>query len=141
MDDAAEVARLYVTARRAAVPDIPPPAHDDTSIAAFVRTKMIPTFETWVAVEHGVIVGLLALDDEWVNQLYLAPERTGEGIGSELLSLAKRRRPGGLQLWTFQSNLRAIAFYERHGFVAEAWTDGDNEEGEPDVRLRWHPEK
>jgi hypothetical protein len=33
--------------------------------------------------------------------------------------------------------VRARRFYERHGFVAEATTDGDNEEGAPDVRYRW----
>ena len=137
--DAPEVAVLYADARRAAVPAIPPSIHDDESIAGFVATKMIPTFETWVAVEGSAIVGLLALHDDWVNQLYLAPARTGQGIGSELLSLAKAQRPAGLQLWAFQSNVRAIAFYERHGFVPEAWTDGDNEEGEPDVRMRWRP--
>ena len=138
-DDAAEVAVLYAEARRAAVPAIPPSVHSDESIAGFVRHKMIPTFETWLAEEHGSVVGLLALDGEWVAQLYLAPDRTGEGIGSQLLALAKAQRPAGLQLWAFQSNVRAITFYERHGFVAEAWTDGDNEEGQPDVRLRWRP--
>ena len=119
------------------MPAIPPSVHDDESIAGFVRNKMIPSFETWVAIEGDVIIGLLALEDDWVNQLYLLPGRTGEGIGSELLSLAKDRRPAGLQLWAFQSNTRAVAFYGRHGFVAEAWTDGDNEEGAPDVRLVW----
>lgn len=138
-DDAAEVAVLYADARRAAVPAIPPSVHDDESIAGYVRNRMIPTCETWVAVEGGVVIGLLALEDDWVEQLYLAPGRTGEGIGAELLALAKARRLAGLQLWAFQSNVRALAFYERHGFVAEAWTDGDNEEGAPDVRMRWRP--
>lgn len=138
-DDAVAVAELYASARRAAVPAIPPSVHDDASIAVFVRDRMIPGLETWVAVDGSTIVGLLALDDDGVDQLYLAPDRTGEGIGSKLLALAKAQRPGGLQLWAFQSNVRALAFYERHGFVAEAWTEGDNEEGAPDVRMRWRP--
>jgi len=34
-----------------------------------------------------------------------------------------------LSLWTFQQNLRARRFYERHGFVVVTETDGaDNEE-------------
>ena len=139
VDDADEVAALYVRARRAAVPAIPPPVHSDESIARFVRTKLIPERETWVATDGAAIIGLLTLDGDDIDQLYLAPERTGQGIGSELVTLAKRERPAGLELWAFQSNDRAIAFYERHGFVAEAWTDGDNEEGEPDVRMRWRP--
>ena len=138
-DDAGEVASLYLEARRAAVPAIPPAVHSDESIVAFVTSKVIPTFETWVAVEDHAIVGLLALHDDWIEQLYLLPGRTAQGIGSRLMTLAKERRPAGLQLWVFQSNVRAIAFYERHGFVAEESTDGDNEEGEPDVRMRWDP--
>ena len=135
--DAVEVAALYAEARRAAVPAIPPSVHGDEDIARFVRTRVIPTYETWVAVERGTVLGFLALHDDWVEQLYLLPGRTGEGIGSQLVALAKAQRPAGLQLWAFQSNVRALAFYERHGFVAEAWTDGDNEERAPDVRMRW----
>ena len=39
----------------------------------------------------------------------------------------------------FQKNEGARRFYERHGFTAVEWTDGDNEEGAPDVRYRWTP--
>jgi hypothetical protein len=48
--------------------------------------------------------------------------------------------PEGLQLWTFQSNVRAHKFYERHGFIAVETTDGSgNEEQAPDVRYVWTP--
>jgi ubiquinone/menaquinone biosynthesis C-methylase UbiE/GNAT superfamily N-acetyltransferase len=137
--DADEVASLYLRARHAAVPAIPPPAHADDDVRSFVRDRMIPERETWIAIEAGAAVGLLVLEGDGVDQLYLEPSRVGEGIGSRLLDLAKSLRPAGLQLWAFQSNVRAVAFYERHGFVAEAWTDGDNEEGAPDVRMRWRP--
>ncbi|HEY1625475.1 MAG TPA: MmcQ/YjbR family DNA-binding protein [Streptosporangiaceae bacterium] len=57
-----------------------------------------------------------------------------------LLDLAKRRRPGGLQLWTFESNVRARRFYARHGFTVEERTDGSgNEERAPDMRYVWGP--
>jgi hypothetical protein len=54
-----------------------------------------------------------------------------------LLDLAKERRPGGLDLWTFQANAGARRSYERHGFAATSTTDGDNEEAAPDVRYHW----
>jgi ribosomal protein S18 acetylase RimI-like enzyme len=58
------------------------------------------------------------------------------------MSLAKRRRPDGLALWTFQVNVAAQRFYERHGFIAVERTDGlRNEEREPDVRYVWQPLK
>ena len=41
------------------------------------------------------------------------------------------------QLWTFAANTGARRFYERHGFVATRRTDGDNEEGAPDILYVW----
>jgi len=58
------------------------------------------------------------------------------------LTLAKRERPGGLRLWTFESNTGAQRFYERHGFVATDRTDGrNNEEGAPDILYVWNGER
>ena len=63
---------------------------------------------------------------------------TGQGIGAQLLGVAKRERPAGLRLWTFASNTRAQRFYERHDFVATSRTDGrDNEERAPDILYVW----
>jgi ribosomal protein S18 acetylase RimI-like enzyme len=72
--------------------------------------------------------------------VYVAPGWTGRGIGSRLIELAKSRRPGGLDLYTFQVNAGARRFYERQGFVEVARGDGsDNEEGQPDIRYAWRP--
>jgi ribosomal protein S18 acetylase RimI-like enzyme len=72
--------------------------------------------------------------------LYLAPDWTGRGIGSQLIVLAKERRPAGLDLYTFQVNAGARQFYERHGFVEVSRSDGSgNEEGQPDVRYAGRP--
>jgi len=43
-----------------------------------------------------------------------------------------------LELWVFQRNERARAFYRRHGFVLVEETDGaGNEERTPDARYAW----
>ncbi len=70
----------------------------------------------------------MVLDGDEVDQLYVGPEWQRRGVGSNLLRLAQRWRPRGLALWTFQSNHPARRFYERHGFVAVAWTDGSTNE-------------
>ena len=59
------------------------------------------------------------------------------GLGSRLVELARQRRPDGLALWVFASNTGAVRFYERHGFAVVGGTDGDNEEGAPDLRMVW----
>jgi hypothetical protein len=105
------------------------------------ETVLVPTRETWLAEADGgvvVVVAVLVLDGGELDQLYVDPDWQRGRIGSALVQLAQDRRPGGLALWTFQSNLGARRFYERHGFVAVGGTDGStNEERAPDVRYVW----
>jgi GNAT superfamily N-acetyltransferase len=139
-DEATVIAGVWLRSRAASVPAIPPPVHSDEEVRAWIRDVVLCTRDVWVAEDAGSVVAVLVLADEWVDQLYVEPGRTGEGIGAELLGLAKLHRPAGLKLWTFQANAGARRFYERHGFVATATTDGANEERAPDVRYEWSPD-
>lgn len=138
--DAATAADLYLCARHAAVPAIPPEVHSDEDVRRWFKDVVIPQRETWLAEEDGEPVALMVLDGDELDQLYVHPEWTGRGAGCELVRLAQSWRPEGLSLWTFQSNEGAQRFYERHGFVAVEHTDGSgNEEQAPDVRYVWQP--
>jgi GNAT superfamily N-acetyltransferase len=99
----------------------------------------VPALELWLAESSTrQLLGILVLDGDWVDQLYVDPAHTGRGLGTALLDHAKRERPQGLRLWTFVSNVRAQRFYERHGFVATDRTDGSrNEEHSPDIQYVW----
>jgi GNAT superfamily N-acetyltransferase len=134
--DAEAVAELYLRARKAAIPVIPMTAHTDDEVRAWIAEIVIPRTEVWVA-ESDELVGLLVLDDDWIDQLYVEPGLTGRGIGTQLVEMAKRQRPGGLRLWTFESNVGAQRFYERHQFRATDRTEDDNEEGVPDILYIW----
>jgi GNAT superfamily N-acetyltransferase len=135
--DATAVAEVWLRARRAAAPAIPPTVHDDDDVRRWVATVLIPTGATWVFVDEGQIVAMMSMGDGWIEQLYVDPAYQRNGVGSALVDFAKLRWPGGLDLWAFQSNSGARRFYERHGFVAVETTHGDNEEGAPDVRYHW----
>jgi GNAT superfamily N-acetyltransferase len=120
-----------------------PPAHPDDDVRHWVRDDLVPTTETWVAIEEPSdrIVGFMALDGDDLSQLYLDPGWLRRGIGSRLVELAKTRRPSGLGLFTFQVNAGARAFYERHGFRTVWLGDGSaNEERQPDLRMAWSPD-
>jgi GNAT superfamily N-acetyltransferase len=134
--DAPAVAELFLDSFHATY-DFPL-AHTDDEVRGWVRDKLVPTMETWVAVEDQHIVGMMVVAPGHLEQLYVAPDQVGHGIGRRLLELAKERSPGGLSLWTFQVNDRARRFYGRNGFVAVEFTEGDNEEGQPDVRYEWN---
>lgn len=133
------MADVWLRSRDAAVPAIPAPVHTDDEVRAWFATVVLPTREMWVAEVEGAVVAVMVLDGDELDQLYVDPARTGSGHGGRLLAQAKMRRPDGLRLWTFQTNSGARRFYERHGFVAGAMTDGDNEEGAPDVQYEWLP--
>ena len=134
--DARAAADLYLRAREAALRagSIPAGVHDDDDVRGYFASHIVEDCELWVAEDDGALAGILVLDGEFVDQLYVEPDLAGRGIGGALLAVAKRERPQGLQLWAFQTNTGARRFYERHGFVAVRQTDGrDNEERAPDV--------
>ena len=137
--DAGAVADVLISSRRAAGDAIPPAVHPDAETREWVRAVVVPQREVWLAEgADGSPLGVLVLDDDWVDQLYVGPACTGRGLGSRLIELAKSRRPAGLRLWTFASNTAAQRFYLRHGFVVAETTDGSgNEEQAPDIRFVW----
>ncbi|SDT57100.1 GNAT family N-acetyltransferase [Actinoplanes derwentensis] len=142
-DDALPVADLLIRSRSRAAADgtIPPAVHSDADVRAWVAAVVIPTREVWIAEDtDGSPLAVLVLEDAWIDQLYVDPATTGQGLGSRLVELAKSRRPAGLQLWTFVANTGAQRFYHRHGFTVAETTDGSrNEEKSPDIRLTWIP--
>ncbi|HEX3265951.1 MAG TPA: GNAT family N-acetyltransferase [Candidatus Limnocylindrales bacterium] len=135
IDDAPVVAELFLASFHATYAF--PLAHTDDEVRSWIRERLIPDHEVWVATERQQVVGMLALKPGWLEQLYVAPDRLGEGIGRRLMEVAKSRQPDGLQLWTFQVNARARRFYESHGFLAVQETPDHNEEKQPDVRYVW----
>lgn len=138
-EEAGEIAGVWLRSRAASVPGIPPPVHTEDEVRAWFEEVVLPKREVWVADDDGAAVALLVLENEWIDQLYVEPGHTGRGIGGRLMAVAKRQRPSALRLWTFEANVRARHFYERHGFVASGSTAGDNEERAPDVRYEWSP--
>jgi GNAT superfamily N-acetyltransferase len=137
--DAAAVADVYLASFKATY-DFQL-AHSDDQVRAWIRDVVLPAGGTWVAVDpRGAVVGMMDVATGALEQLYVRPDRLGDGIGRALLDLARERSPGGLSLYTFQANARARRFYERNGFVAEWFGDGEaNDEGQPDVRYVWRP--
>lgn len=135
--DAEAIAEVHATARREAMPWLPV-LHTDAETRAWVADVVLPAQQVWVAETDGAVVGYVAVDGRELNDLYVRPGWQGQGIGAALLAQARVASPEGLELWAFQRNAGARRFYERHGFVAVAETDGAaNEEREPDVRYRW----
>jgi GNAT superfamily N-acetyltransferase len=140
VEDAQTITDIYLASRDAA--PMPPGIHPPDDVRDYTRS-VLPDRNVWLAIVDDQPVGVLLLQGDQLNWLFVRPEAQGTGVGTALLEQAKRECPTGLALWVFEMNTPAQQFYARHGFVEVRRTDGDNEEGEPDIRLVWgdHPER
>lgn len=136
--DAEQIADVFLAAR--AEMTYLPHRHTGEETRSWIATVVLPTRRVWVVAAHQGIAGFAALVGDHLDHLYVRPDSQGRGIGSALLAEAKAASPDGLSLFVFARNVRARAFYERHGFAPVAFGDGSgNEEREPDVRYEWSP--
>jgi GNAT superfamily N-acetyltransferase len=110
-----------------------PRIHDAADVERYYVNHVFETRTLWVT--GTPVTGFLSLDtDNFVTALYTA--MPGRGVGKRLLDHA-RKEARKLNLWTFVANTGAQRFYQREGFVEVRRTDGDNEEGLPDILYQW----
>jgi GNAT superfamily N-acetyltransferase len=105
---------------------------------------LIPSTQVWIVEKNSVIIGMMAIAEKqkinWIEQLYVLPKTTEQGVGSLLIAKAKSLNLP-IRLRTFQENLGARRFYERHGFKIIEFADGsENEEHCPDMLYEWNSE-
>ncbi|QYE34654.1 GNAT family N-acetyltransferase [Polymorphobacter sp. PAMC 29334] len=134
--DVDEIAAFMRRVRDTAMPYLPK-LHDAEADRAFI-SGLIGSSVVRVARAERVI-GFCSRRPGWVDQLYIDADWHGRGIGSRLLGEALLGA-ALVQLWTFQRNEAARIFYCRRGFDEVERSDGArNEEGEPDILMRWRP--
>ncbi|WP_420407110.1 GNAT family N-acetyltransferase [Hoeflea sp.] len=111
-----------------------PRVHSREDVIEFYEKFVFKRREVWVS--GNPVSGFVALDvfNNMVTALYVS--NPGMGIGKALLDHAKTGRDM-LELWTFVANEDARRFYAREGFREIRVTEGDNEEGLPDMLWRW----
>ena len=114
-----------------------PEAHSFDDHVWFLDEILAPQNRTCLAVtENDDVVGFMATDGNFLKQLYIHPDYQCQGIGSTLLDLAKKISTGNLKLYTFEINLPAQKFYEKHDFEIVGG-GSDNEEQLPDLLYQW----
>jgi ribosomal protein S18 acetylase RimI-like enzyme len=136
-EDAAAMAAIHLSARHQSMPYLYRPHTDEEVTDWFAGAVGDRPAAWWVARSEGRVVGYMLIDGEDIDHLYVLPGWERRGIGRSLLDKAKTLSPKRLALSTFQRNAKAIAFYESQGFSIVGYTNGHNEEEEPDVQYVW----
>ena len=103
----------------------------------YFRDHVLTSHSVWVVELDGRPVGMMAMANDFVDQLYIHPDYQRRGIGEALLNFARERSPDHVWLYTLQININARAFYEKNGFIAEKFGVSPPPENEPDVEYHW----
>lgn len=74
-----------------------------------------PLIETMWVYDDGAIKGFVQVDNKEIKKLFVEPALQGNAIGSKLLNFAIDKFNADF-LWALEKNIRAIKFYQRHGF-------------------------
>lgn len=126
--DAEPLGRLWYASWRSVGLDTPAVAEAD--VIARVPREAAGRWTTTVAEAGGEMVGFvaLALAETRLDQLFIAPEAQGQGVGRALFDVAVQAMPQGFWLSTQAANVRARRFYEGLGMSldrVEADAGGD----------------
>jgi putative acetyltransferase len=103
----------------------------------YFRNQILRKNRVWVVELASRPVAFIAMENEFIDQLYVHPDTQRRGIGETLLEFARKLSPEHLWLYTLQTNVNARAFYEKNGFVAEKFGFSPPPENEPDVEYHW----
>jgi ribosomal protein S18 acetylase RimI-like enzyme len=92
-----------------------------SDLQARVPREIANGWSLYVADDAGKIAAMLAFRprDGYLDQLFVAPEYHGRGIGKMLLQFTRRHLPDEIWLRCASLNDKAWRWYEREGFVFE----------------------
>lgn len=106
----------------------------------YFRSRVLKDNRVWVVEVDHQPVAFMAMNKDFVDQLYIHPDYWRRGIGKALLNFAREQSSHHLWLYTLQVNVNARAFYEKNGFLAEKFGVSQPPESEPDVEYHWRRE-
>lgn len=102
----------------------------------FLNNILSKDNEIYIAIDNNKVVGMIAFNEQEINQLYIHNDYQGRELGKRLLDMAKANSNGRLTLYTFEVNHKAQRFYERNGFrIIDR--GHENEEKLKDLKYEW----
>ena len=85
--------------------------------------------------DDGVVKGFIKIEGTYIARLFVEPVLQNASIGSQLLEYEIREHNAD-HLWALEKNVKAIRFYERHGFTVTGERKPEDDTSEYLVLLR-----
>lgn len=117
VDDLGRIAEIFVFNYRL---NFYPIFQEDTFyFEELTVSNLIESFEkeldSILVYDDGVVKGFIQIQKQEVKRLFVEPVLQGKAIGTELLEYGIAEKDAN-HLWALEKNIKAIAFYKRHGF-------------------------
>lgn len=119
-DEHDEIARVWLQSW--ATVDLKPVTEQALADACVrIRNELANGWSLYVADDDGRIAAMLAFRkrDGYLDQLFVAPDYHGRGIGKMLLDFTREHLPSEIWLRCASLNDKAWRWYEREGFILE----------------------
>ncbi len=111
--------------------------NDDYYFNELQVPKLMKQYESIVGnmlvYDDGAVKGVIQVESNEIKKLFVEPVLQGNSIGSALLKFAIDKQNANT-VWALEKNIRAIRFYERHGF--QVTTDKKLEEDTTEYLVR-----
>ena len=101
-----------------------------------MREIYIPSGETYVYEEGGIIKGFVSLYNDTLGAIFVSPDSQGTGIGMQLMRKAKDVRDN-LNLTVYKENTKSIEFYKKCGFIIKQ-EQIDKHTGHPELVMKFN---
>jgi ribosomal protein S18 acetylase RimI-like enzyme len=89
-------------------------------LRARVLVEVERGWSLYIADDNGVLAAMLAMHPpSYLDQLFVAPEYQGNGLGRRLLAFTRQQMPNEIWLRCVRENEKAWRWYEREGFKFE----------------------
>jgi putative acetyltransferase len=117
-DDWPSILDVWVASWRATYPEIDFDARRDWLMRHVRDLEALGGVTLCLFDSGSTLAGFVVINpaDGWLDQICVAPDHFGAGLGASLLSAARNVSPSVIRLDVNADNLRAIRFYERDGF-------------------------
>ena len=119
-ENVSRAAAIHAAAWQASHRDFCTPAfvalHTPERQEAYLLEKMRDGSRCWMLAAEDVPVGLVSVRGSLIEDLYVLPERQGQGYGTRLLRFAMGQCDGTPSLWILENNTGAARLYRRMGF-------------------------